>query len=202
MLRKWLLLTAVVAATAVGGAGLTMALFTDTADVASGQLVAGTLQIEGNRVDETLPGPIFYISNTEDGASPVGPGARETGLWAPGDQQTREWQIENVGTLDARLTTIKATEQEIDSIKGPNGESLADVLQVYVRDVHENLLASGTLASFYEGKKITPPVILEPTDNVDLYITVELPLDTGNEYQGLKTVVTFTAYAEQVKNNP
>lgn len=200
MLRKWLLVTALVAVTAVGGAGLTLALFTDTADVAGGRLVAGTLKMEGNRVDETLEGPIFYISNTGDGASPVGPGARETGLWAPGDSHEREWQIENVGTLDARLKEIKATETE--AILGPSGENLADVLHVTIRDVHGNELASGTLASFYAGKTLTPPIVLEPTDNVDLYITVELPRGTGNEYQGLKTVVTFSAYAEQVKNNP
>lgn len=200
MLRKWLLVASIVAVTAVGGAGFTMALFTDAADVGSDQLVAGTLRIEGNRVDETLEGPIFYVSNTGDGASPVGPGGRETGLWAPGDSHVREWQIENVGTLDARLKEIKATETE--AILGPNGENLADVLQVTIRDVHDNELASGTLASFYAGQALTPPIVLEPTDNVDLYITVELPLGTGNEYQGLKTVVTFTAYAEQVKNNP
>ncbi|WP_374712480.1 hypothetical protein [Symbiobacterium terraclitae] len=200
MLRKWVLVASLVGVTVLGGAGFTLALFTDSVQSGGQDFVAGTLALEGNRVDETLEGPIFYISNTDDGAAGDLPGARETGLWAPGDSHMREWQIENIGTLAARLTTIKAT--ETSAIKGPNGEDLAEVLQVTVRDVHGNVLASGTLASFFEGKSLTPAVVLEPTDNLDLYITVELPLSTGNAYQGLKTVVTFTATAEQVKNNP
>ena len=200
MLRKWILVASLVGVTALGGAGLTLALFSDTAQPARQDFVAGTPRLEGNRVDETLEGPIFYISNTEDGATDVGPGARETGLWAPGDSHMREWQIENVGTLAARLTTIKVTETE--SIEGPDGQDLAEVLQVTIQDVDENVLASGTLASFFSGKALSPAIVLEPTDNLDLYITVELPRDTGNEYQGLKTVVTFTAIAEQVKHNP
>ncbi|MBP2017182.1 putative ribosomally synthesized peptide with SipW-like signal peptide [Symbiobacterium terraclitae] len=202
MLRKWVLVASLVGVTVLGGAGFTLALFTDSVQSGGQDFVAGTLALEGNRVDETLEGPIFYISNTDDGAAGDLPGARETGLWAPGDSHMREWQIENIGTLAARLTTIKVTEDAARTVKGPNGEDLADVLQVTVRDVHGNVLASGTLASFFDGRSLTPAVVLEPTDNLDLYITVELPLNTGNDYQGLKTVVTFTAVAEQVRNNP
>lgn len=198
MLRKWILVSSLVGVTALGGAGVTLALLTDSAGPVSSDFVAGTLRLEGNRVDDTLEGPIFYISNVGDGAAGSLPGGRETGLWAPGDSHTREWQIENVGSLDARLVSIQAAETE--AVLGEHGENLADVLQVTVRDNQDTVLASGTLAEFYAGKQFVPYILLEPTDNLDLYITVELPLSTGNGYQGTKVVVDFSAHAEQDAN--
>lgn len=198
MVRKWALAMSLVGVTAMAGAGITFALFTDTAGPVERQITAGTLRIEGNRdMGDTVPGPLFYISNTGDGMSEDGlPGIHETGLWAPGDKHERVFQIENVGTLDAKLVSLRA---ELQS----GSQELIDVLQVRVTDDYDNLLLSGTLADFVAADQFFSPAIeLAVWDNVNLYIEVELPLSAGNDLQGETAVVKFSAYAEQLRNNP
>jgi spore coat-associated protein N len=85
----------------IGGA--TYALFGSTATNANNIFIAGTLNISSARDDIPMTGPMFYADTTADQ-----PGTMKTGLWAPGDKNTRGLFLENTGTLDAKLKTLSA----------------------------------------------------------------------------------------------
>lgn len=197
MKRIWILAVAFVVMAAVAGGGLTLALFSDQGPVADVEFMAGTLEIAADRdMGDGVPGPMFYIDTAGGGADPNN---HPTGLWAPGDEHHRILQVENVGTLDAKLTHIRATLQSGSTL-------LADKLNVTVTSdaAGTNVVASGTLGDFLNADQPFMPGPIEAmvTDVINLHFWVEFPLDAGNEYQGLSTVVTFTVYAEQLDNNP
>ena len=194
MMRKWHLWLATGVTVAVfGGAGATLALFTDRAGPESREFVAGTLRLDGRRAGgDTVEGPMFYVGG-EQGLLP-------TGEWAPGDSVKRWFEIQNTGSLAARMTRIKATM--------PEGADTALASQLYVRvsDEFGENVAAGRLIDFLaaNGKPFQgTPIELDPGDILTLTFEVSLPLGTANEFQGLSaTAVTFSVSAEQVKNNP
>ncbi|MDR4948299.1 TasA family protein [Neobacillus cucumis] len=94
---------------AVGGA--TFALFSSNATNANNQFTAGTLKITSNRDDVPTSGPMFYTNVTADM-----PGIDPTGIWAPGDKQTRGLFLKNEGTLRAKLKTVSVTNEEGSNI--------------------------------------------------------------------------------------
>jgi len=193
MIRKWQLWLAAGATVAVFGAtGATLALLTDQAGPKSQELVAGTLRVDGRRAGgDTVQGPMFYVGGDQ--------GLLPTGEWAPGDSARRWFEIENTGSLAARMTRIKATMPE-----GAD-TALAGQLYVQVTDEFGVNVASGRLIDFLaaNGKPFQTPIELEPGDVLTLTFEVSLPLGTANEFQGLSaTAVTFAVSAEQVKNNP
>lgn len=83
--------------------GSTFALFSSSATNTNNQFTAGTLHISSNRDDVPNEGPMFYTST-----APNAQGTLPTGLWAPGDKNTRGLFLKNDGTLQARLTTLTA----------------------------------------------------------------------------------------------
>jgi spore coat-associated protein N len=83
----------------VGGG--TYALFTDSATNTNNTFEAGTLKLAGHRHDIPITGPMFYTNDSDAGRM-------GTGVWAPGDVHTRAMLIENTGSLDAKLTSLKA----------------------------------------------------------------------------------------------
>jgi len=208
MIRKWLMTAALVLVTAVAGAGVTLALFWDSKEGGSQHLVAGTVDITGDRVNDTVRGPMFYIDGATDGQTDDGQdGLLPTGLWAPGDAHHRGFQIENVGSLDVKITGLSAELQSGDT-------ELAGLLDVEIYDdlyldeagnvinPQANLVYSGKLANLFgSGMSFTPPIELAPGDLASIGILVSLPLDAGDEYQGTSIKVTFSAHAEQLRNN-
>lgn len=206
MLRKALLAVSLVGVTAAAGVGVTYALFSDTKESAPAEFTVGTLELHGYRNQgDTVYGPMFYIDGEDDGQTDLGEdGLYPTGLWAPGDSHRRVFEIENVGSLEARLTEIGA-EIEQGSL------DLASALQVVVRHEHDNgpIVAQGSLADFIAAPQTLAgaPITLgtgtwPATPKTNFRIFVELPLSTGNPLQGETLKVTFFVNAEQVKNNP
>lgn len=210
MLKKWVLAASLVGATAVAGAGITFALFTATAKTGPQDFFAGTLQLDGIRDQgDTIYGPMFYINGDDDGLSDIGdPGLYPTGLWAPGDSHHRVFQIQNVGTLDAKLVSFEADLQQ-------GSRELAEVLDVAVYDgpykTTAGNLISPTPPVLYQGKladlidngfAIAPGHVLQPWDLANFGIDVSFPLNAGNEYQNTTLIVRFSVNAEQAKNNP
>jgi len=193
-IRKLHLWLATCAAVALFSAcGVTLALLTDQVSTEGQELKAGTLRLDGRRAGgDTIDGPMFYLGGDQ--------GLKPTGEWAPGDTVTRWFEIQNVGTLAARMTRIKATM--------PDGADTTLASQLYVRVTDEfgGTVASGRLIDFLAaaGKPFEGiPIELEPGDVLTLTFEVSLPLDTNNSFQGLSAQsVTFSVSAEQVRNNP
>ncbi|ANE46891.1 hypothetical protein SY83_12070 [Paenibacillus swuensis] len=85
---------------AIGGA--TYALFKSTATNTMNTFASGTLKMSASRQDVPMTGPMFYTNDN------VAAGMMGTGFWAPGDTHTRALFIDNNGTLDGKLKSLKA----------------------------------------------------------------------------------------------
>lgn len=211
----WLRLITLGLVAAITGTAMTLAFFTSMASIDNNVVTAGTLKINLNRVDDTLPGPMFYTTTEEGRTSPTEdnleglPGLNPTGTWAPGVSHMRVLQVESTGTIDGRLKSVGATLE--------NGDSpLADVLWVEIfRDNDPSqILASGTLRDFIVADKLlNPPINLAGDydgpfgdeyygDVGTLNFKVTLPSTVNNDYQGLSFKTAFTVQAEQIRNNP
>ncbi|MDF2628717.1 MAG: hypothetical protein K0R39_2548 [Symbiobacteriaceae bacterium] len=205
--RFWLLATAASLAVAVGVGGATLALFSATSPNSNNQFTAGTVAIDAQRdMGDGIPGPMYYVTTGTGGTDP---NQYPTGYLAPGDgigaahtpegeRLHRILQVENVGTLDVKLTKLRATLQS-------GSKYLADKLNVKVTTDPDGLdvIASGTVGSFIDADQtFSTPIEQAPTDMANLHFWVEFPLDANNSYQGLTAVVSFTVYAEQLAHNP
>lgn len=197
MKRIWILAVAFVVMAAVAGGGMTLALFSAQSAVSDSEFVSGTLAIEANRdMGDGIPGPMYYITAAGGGTDP---NQYPTGLWAPGDSHHRILQVENVGSLDAKLTHMRASLES-------GSMYLAGKLDVVVTTdpAGTNVVATGTLADFINADQmlVGGPIDAMVGDVINLHFWVSFPLDADNSYQGLSTVATFTVYAEQLSNNP
>lgn len=197
--RVWLLAAAACLAAAIGVGGATMALFTAGTPNADNQFTAGTVAIDAQRdMGDGVPGPMYYLT-TASGGNP--PNQYPTGYLAPGtggEFLHRVLQVENVGSLDAKLITLRGTLQS-------GSKYLADklTLKVTTDPFGANVIASGTVGSFIDADQtISPAIELAPGDLANLHFWVEFPLNADNSYQGLTAVVRFTVYAEQLAHNP
>ena len=83
-------------------AGGTYAYFSDIISVENNSFQTGTLKLTSARNDMPIQGPMFY---TEDS---VESGIRGTGYWHPGKEVSRMLLVENEGSLNARLKSVKA----------------------------------------------------------------------------------------------
>lgn len=198
MKRTLLLILAVLIAVGVG-VGATFAFFTDATESQANEFVAGTVALDGYRTDEAvIQGPMFYISAQD--------GDHEVAGWAPGDAETRGFQIQNTGSLDARLKSLSVT------IEGD--QALAEVLEVKVceiPDCSDMVYYTGTLAQLAATPHtFTPPSNFELAagglfwegDIITLHFKVTLPLSAGNTLQEKSIRAAFAVLAEQVRNNP
>lgn len=197
MKRMWILAVAFVVMAAVGGGGLTLALFSAQSPASDIDFVAGSVSIDAQRdMGDGIPGPMFYIDSGSGGTPPTN---NATGLWAPGDEHHRILMVENDGSLDAKLTHVRAALQS-------GSMYLAEKLNVVITTDPggANVVATGKLSDFINADQafIGGPIEALVADVVNLHFFVELPLDADNSYQGLSTVVTFTVHAVQLDNNP
>lgn len=103
-MKKSLMGIALASVLAIGGiAGVgTYAYFNDTETSSNNNIQAGTLQFSSAREDTPITGPMFY---TETSSST---GVRGTGLWQPGKMEIRTLLLENDGSLNAKLNSVKA----------------------------------------------------------------------------------------------
>lgn len=191
MKRRLLWLGATLTVMTLGIGGVTLALFTATAPQAQGEFVAGTLRLSGQRSGgDTVPGPIFYLGESE--------GDKPTGHWAPGDKQIRWFEIQNTGSLSARMTKITA------SMPADADLTLAEQLHVKVTDEYATLVAEGQLTAFLAepGLPFEELIELDSGDILTLTFEVSLPPELNNDFQGTSAdAVTFSVSAVQVKNN-
>ncbi len=117
MRSKLTLIVAVVTVAAMLVGGVTMALFTDTANNPNNTFSAGTVDIRADRdLGDPLPGPMFYTTLPEGQGFPSQTAAlNPTGLWQPGMAVIRLLDVRNMGSLQVRLHQVSA---EITSING------------------------------------------------------------------------------------
>lgn len=202
MRKKAILLLAAATAMAVGVTAGTYALFTASTTQAHNIFVAGTLEIDSYRDNgDTIPGPMFYTTPAE-GSTGTMDGIYPTGEWAPGDEHVRVLIIENVGSLDAWLTSLGADAHPGSSMY------LADKMDYWVATdaAFSDVVASGKLGSLITTDvnlaHQIPSVVGTPTEIQKLYFKVKLPLDADNSYQDLDLIVDFHVNAVQMKNNP
>lgn len=209
MKTKGLLLLITLGALAAGacgvGGGVTLALFQASTAPTPTQFTAGTLAIQADRDNnDSVPGPMFYIG--------PGDGHYPTNYWAPGDVFHRVLQVENVGSLDAWMKTVRATltagsadlanklEVRVTTNPGPDPNHV----NPFTTPAQFTIVNAGTLGQFISADQAFAggPLALNAGDLADLHFWVRLPLGTGNDSQGLSTVVSFTVYAEQMAHNP
>ncbi|GLV13116.1 hypothetical protein Heshes_08000 [Alicyclobacillus hesperidum] len=109
----------------------TYAMFNAHAAKTGNTFTAGTLQITPERDDVPQMGPMFYSSSNTFMS-----GVIPTGVWAPGDQNTRGLFLENNGSLAGQLTTLTAT------LADPNGNPLSSTSADTVDYKHDLLFAN------------------------------------------------------------
>lgn len=102
------------AVTTLAGAG-TYALFANNAVNSGNAFTAGTVNISSVRDDVPNVGPMFYTDT--NGA----PGTLATGVWAPGDSNTRGLFLQNNGSLDAKLKALTAKSADSSGSEVING---------------------------------------------------------------------------------
>lgn len=204
-----LMLTLVVAV-----AGGTMALFTDNIVNANNHFQAGTVILGHERnMGDTVPGPVFYSAASDPtGKFPYDttlnpyapPGAEALGGWAPGDKATRAMYLINEGTLDIKITQLKANVNPAGLTSGPAYEEFIEKMNIKVLYPAANIvLYDGSLEGLLNGY-VNIPTILAVADGGDVNITFEAALDISgsNQLQGDTFVFDFTFHAEQLRNNP
>lgn len=98
----------------------TYALFSASTSNLNNTFTAGTLAIDSKRSDIPFEGPMFYTTNT----SPLG--GLPTGVWAPGDKNTRGLFLTNNGSLSAKLSTLTAVTADSDGTAVKSGQSYTD----------------------------------------------------------------------------
>ena len=176
---KKILGLAVAALLFIGIAGIgTWAYFLDTEASTDNTLAAGTLD----------------LSLTNESGVPL---PFNVGSIAPGETVESRVSIGNEGSLQLRYAMI--TDVVVDS-------SLADQLQCRLYDYANGTdLYNGSLRGAHIGDpsqgRQKGDRVLDGGSEDYLAIEVTLPADTGNEFQGLSTSVTFSFIAEQTAHN-
>lgn len=204
-----LILSLVITISAVAGA--TYAWFTDSETNTANAFTTGTVDIEVDRENDYVPGPMFYTTAVE-GQNPDGlPGANMTQQWYPGYSATRQLEVRNMGSLEVRLHQLGA---EITSLNGADPSTLpalaasfAENMFVRIYKSQNEILYNGTLADLL----LTQPCSFKPKilpsiggqhPRITLNFEVTMSESSGNDLQGIKPVVSFWVGAEQTKNNP
>ncbi len=206
-----LALVLVVLGSVIGG---TIAWFTDEVTSTNNIIKSGTLDLDV----QVMGDDGAWISLEKNPNTAV----FDYDLWEPGYTQYEQVRIINKGSL--AFEYILNVVPGADEVKGPNGESLADVIDVYVGETApadrnlEGMTNLGTIADLLdpaadadmvagillpaEGKGATDVTIPEGDTPVEgevaMYIALHMQEEAGNEYQNLSLgTVGFTAEAKQ-----
>jgi len=189
-LSRILLVLLVVGVVAASLGVASNAIWTDSQDVDANVFSTGTIDIS---TDPTTA--LVTFSNM-----------------APGDEVTNDITVTNAGSLELRYAVTSDTTED----------TLAAQLDLTIKT---GVTTCTNVGFGVDGTVIYGPgdlgsttgtdVIGDPTQGADtgdrtlaasadedLCFNVELPLATGNSFQGLNTTATFTFAAEQTANNP
>ena len=166
--------------------GATYALFTaeDTVNV---NVTAGKVSVTANVL------PTFYVKSLDTELKEVtGEGVFSTGgkvtvdqegsitldRIVPGDKVVFDVEIKNESNIDVNYRSVVAVREGLELFSG---------LKVTVDEQEYN-----GMTAYSKWEYLTPG-----TGNRTVRITIELPSDAGNEYQGLSTKITYTVNAVQ-----
>ena len=193
MLTRIALSLVVVGAVAGFGTFGALSVFTDTASV---------------------PGNTFTTGTVDISTSPASALVTYSGM-APGDKVTQPLTVSNDGSLELRYAvTSLATNTDA---KGLRAQLDLRIKSGVTTCTNGGFDTDGTLlyGPADLGNDPAINVIGDPTQGADtgdrtlagsgsevLCFQVELPLSTGNPFQGATTTATFTFEAEQTANNP
>jgi spore coat-associated protein N len=180
--RRRSLIVLLLATLCLGTATMSMAQFTDS-DTSSGSFTTGTLDIA------TSPSTLFTVT-----------------AMVPGDTVNATLTISNGGTIQLRYamtssstnTDTKALRDQLTLTIKTVGTSCAvfDGTQLY-----SGALSAAAFGSSSQGQQAGDRSLDAATSEL-LCFRVNLPLASGNGFQGATTTTTFTFSAEQTANNP
>lgn len=194
--------------------GATYALFTDSASNTTNTFTSGTIILDQTRdLGDTIPGPMFYSSASDptgkypydkSGVPLAPPGSESIGGWAPGDTALRAMNLYNKGTLDAKVTQLKASVSAGATDSGDAYTQFIQKMNIKVMYPAQNkVLYDGPLSGLLNGWVNVPAFLIAADPSGPANITFEAKLDklAGNELQGKTFVFDFSLYAEQFRNN-
>jgi spore coat-associated protein N len=180
--RRRSLIVLLLAALCLGTASMSLAQFTDS-DTSSGSFTTGTLDIA------TSPSTLFTVT-----------------AMVPGDTVNATLTISNGGTIQLRYamtssstnTDTKALRDQLTLTIKTVGTSCAlfDGTQLY-----SGAVSGAAFGSTSQGQQAGDRSLDAATSEL-LCFRVNLPLASGNGFQGATTSTTFTFSAEQTANNP
>jgi hypothetical protein len=163
----------------------------------------------------SVPLNAFTITGTMDISTSPPPGALVTfSDMTPGDKVTAPITVTNAGNLQLRYAvTSLATDADNKHLMTQLDLTIKELVTTCTNagfDTDGNVLyGPGDLGGDPAINVIGDPAqgddgeqTLDASDDEVLCFQVELPLDTGNEFQGATTTATFSFEAEQTINNP
>jgi len=204
----------------IGGA--TFAYFTDTAANTANTFTAGTIILRGERdLSDRVPGPMFYTSTSDssgyypyDEVTQRSPSGEYLGGWAPGDSVTRAMNLYNDGTIDAKVTKVKAdVKAQFTNIDGAiiSGETSGLPYDEFIDKMNirimyptlNKVLYNGKLSGLLNGWVNVPAeaIIYVNAGQVgaaNISVEASLSTEAGNDIQGKNFIFDFTFYAEQI----
>ncbi|WP_156324572.1 hypothetical protein [Bacillus sp. FJAT-27245] len=219
----------------VGGA--TYSLFTSNTTNEDNNFSTGTLILKQKRDHgDYNPGPMFYTNQLDPkGRHPydkkdINPSGEAIGGWAPGDKVKRTMIVWNEGTLDARITGLKANPRSTFTHKVPgtpvttrtiNGEISGDSFNEFIEKANVMVAIPDLDIELYNGplknlifededeyaSLLNEPVLTGTSGEFQpgpLNITFEVSLDksAGNIIQNKNFIFDLGFFSEQDKNNP
>lgn len=215
--KKKLMLLSVAGMITIGATvgGATYALFTSSASNSNNTATAGTINLTQERDQgDTIPGPMFYTStsdptgsfpyDTNKNAPNQPPGGESIGGMAPGDSMFRALNLYNKGTLDAKVTKLKATVNGAGESSGAAYDEFINKLNVLVEvPSTKRVIYNGSLSELLNGWVPISPALTTKAGGGALNVTFTVTLDktATNEIQGHNFVFDFSFYAEQLRNN-
>lgn len=180
-----LLMTTAVGALAVAATG---AIFTDTQSIGANSFSTGTLDIS------TSPASAVVVFSN----------------MAPGDEVVGSLDVSNDGSLELRYALRSVTSEDVmasqielsikSGVSTCNGSGFGVDGDVLYSGILGSVAGQKVIGDMAQGQD-TGDRVLSAAASEELCIKVELPVSTGNAYQGQATEATFTIYAEQTVNN-
>ncbi len=117
--------------------------------------------------------------------------------WAPGSTVTETIDVSNLGSLDFKYKVSASRVAEADTQDEADSTYLYDKLEVVVSD-GDGELYNGSLSGLID---VLCDAGLASGASETLTITVTLPTDADNTYQGIGTTIQFTFDATQTANS-
>ena len=193
----WAVLTLALSLAALG-VSATGAIFTDSDAVTGNEFVTGTVALD---------------------ASPTSSLVAFSGGMAPGDSTSGELTVSNSGSLELRYALTSTTDEdalaaqlemwvwaesdEVDALPNTSCDTAPGAnVASYIYEQLDLGSTGGTniIGDPTQGSQ-TGDRTLAASANELLCFYVELPVGTGNAFQGLTTTATFDIASEQVANN-